>query len=228
MSSELPQGEEKRLEVRRLFDTISPRYDLVNRVMTFGMDVGWRRTAVASLRLAGRSLVADLACGTGDLCRELERRGYRAIGFDFSHGMLVNARTDSPLVEADIVRLPLADGSIDGVTCGFALRNVVSLEGLFTELGRVVRPGGRIALLDASEPDNRVLRAGHGVYFNRVVPMIGGALSDKAAYSYLPRSMAYLPPPAEMISMLVQAGYPDAERRQLSGGLTQLLVGTRS
>ena len=228
MSAQLPQGEEKRLAVRRLFDTISPRYDLVNRLMTFGMDVGWRRTAVASLRLPGRSLVADLACGTGDLCRELERRGYRAVGFDFSHGMLVNARTDSPLVEADIVRLPLSDGSIDGVTCGFALRNVVSLEGFFREIGRVVRPGGRIALLDASEPDNRVLRAGHGAYFNRIVPMIGGALSDKAAYSYLPRSMAYLPPPVEMISMLVRAGFPDAERRQLSGGLTQLLVGTRS
>ena len=228
MSAPLPEGEEKRLAVRRLFDTISPRYDLVNRVMTFGMDVGWRRTAVASLRLAGRSLVADLACGTGDLCRELQRRGYRAIGFDFSHGMLVNARTDSPLVEADIVRLPLAEDSIDGVTCGFALRNVVSLDGLFSELGRVVRPGGRIALLDASEPDSRVLRAGHGVYFNRIVPMIGGALSDKAAYSYLPRSMAYLPPPAEMLAMLVGAGFSDAQRRQLSGGLTQLLVGTRS
>ena len=228
MSAPLPEGEEKRLAVRRLFDTISPRYDLVNRVMTFGMDVGWRRTAVASLRLPGRSLVADLACGTGDLCRELQRRGYRAIGFDFSHGMLVNARTDSPLVEADIVRLPLAEDSIDGVTCGFALRNVVSLDGLFSELGRVVRPGGRIALLDASEPDSRVLRAGHGVYFNRIVPMIGGALSDKAAYSYLPRSMAYLPPPAEMLAMLVGAGFSDAQRRQLSGGLTQLLVGTRS
>ncbi len=227
MSAQLPQGDEKRLAVRRLFDTISPRYDLVNRVMTFGMDVGWRRTAVASLRLAGRSLVADLACGTGDLCRELERRGYRAVGFDFSHGMLLNARTDSPLVEADIVRLPLADGAADGVTCGFALRNVVSLQALFTELGRVVRPGGRIALLDASEPDNRVLRAGHGLYFNRIVPMIGGALSDTAAYSYLPRSMAYLPPAAEMVSMLEVAGFPDAERRQLSGGLTQLLVGTR-
>ena len=228
MSAPLPEGEEKRLAVRRLFDTISPRYDLVNRVMTFGMDVGWRRTAVASLRLAGRSLVADLACGTGDLCRELQRRGYRAIGFDFSHGMLVNARTDSPLVEADIVRLPLADGSIDGVTCGFALRNVVSLEGFFAELGRVVRPGGRIALLDASEPDNRVMRAGHGIYFKRIVPLIGGALSDKAAYSYLPRSMAYLPPPAEMLAMLADAGFSDAQRRQLSGGLTQLLVGTRS
>ena len=228
MSARLPQGEEKRAEVRRLFDTISPRYDLVNRVMTFGMDVGWRRTAVASLRLAGRSLVADLACGTGDLCRELERRGYRTIGFDFSHGMLVNARTASPLAEADVTRLPVRDASIDGVTCGFALRNVVSLERFFAEIARVVRPGGRIALLDASEPDNRVLRAGHGLYFNRVVPMIGAALSDGTAYSYLPRSMAYLPPPAEMLSMLASAGFPGAERRQLTGGITQLLTGTRS
>jgi len=228
VSAPLPQGEEKRVAVRRLFDTISPRYDLVNRVMTFGMDVGWRRTAVASLRLAGRSLVADLACGTGDLCRELERRGYRAVGFDFSHGMLVNARTDSPLVQADINALPLADGAADGVTCGFALRNVVSLVGFFRELGRVVRPGGRIALLDASEPDNRLVRAGHGLYFRRVVPLIGGVLSDKAAYSYLPRSMAYLPQPAEMVSMLGSAGFPDVERRQLSGGIAQLFVGTRS
>ena len=228
MSDPLPQGEEKRREVRRLFDSISPRYDLVNRVMTFGMDVGWRRTAVASLRLPGRSFVADLACGTGDFCRELERRGYRAVGFDFSHGMLVNARTDVPLVEADVLQLPIADRGVDGVTCGFALRNVVSLGGFFRELGRIVRPGGRIVLLDASEPDNRLVRTGHGLYFNRVVPMIGGTLSNKTAYSYLPKSMAYLPPPVEMLSMLREAGFHDAERRQLSGGITQLFAGTRS
>lgn len=226
MSAQLPQGDDKRYAVQRLFDAISPRYDLVNRLMTFGMDVGWRRTAVTSLRLPGRALVADLACGTGDFCRELERNGYRTIGFDFSHGMLVNARTDATLAEADILQLPLADGSLDGVTCGFALRNVVSLGGFLRELGRVVRPGGRVALLDASKPDNRLLRAGHGVYFNRVVPMIGGTISSKAAYAYLPRSMAYLPPPGEMVSMLRDAGFPDADRRQLSGGLTQLLVGT--
>lgn len=228
MSEPLPQGEEKRTAVRRLFDTISPRYDLVNRVMTFGLDVGWRRRAVASLRLPGRSLVADLACGTGDLCRELDRRGYRAVGIDFSHGMLVHATTEAPLVEADVLQLPLRDGGIDGVTCGFALRNVVSLGGLFRELGRVVRPGGRVALLDASRPDGPLLRAGHGIYFDRVVPLIGGLLSDRAAYAYLPRSMAYLPPSSEMLTMLRAAGFPDAERRQLSGGLTQLLVGTRS
>jgi demethylmenaquinone methyltransferase/2-methoxy-6-polyprenyl-1,4-benzoquinol methylase len=228
VSADLPQGEDKRRAVRGLFDTISPRYDLVNRLMTFGMDVGWRRRAVRELRLPGRALVLDLACGTGDLCRELAKRGYRAVGFDFSHGMLVNARTTVPLVEADILTLPVRTGGADGITCGFALRNVVSLPAFFDELARVLRPGGRVSLLDASEPDNAVLRAGHGVYFNRAVPMIGGLLSDRSAYAYLPKSMAYLPPPAEMLAMLRGAGFPDAERLQLSGGLTQLLVGTRA
>jgi demethylmenaquinone methyltransferase/2-methoxy-6-polyprenyl-1,4-benzoquinol methylase len=211
-----------------LFDTISGRYDLVNRVMTFGMDAGWRRRAVSELRLPGRAMVLDLACGTGDLCRELQHNGYRAVGFDFSHGMLMAATTTAPLVEADVLRLPLRDGTADGVTCGFALRNVVDLGAFFAELGRVVRTSGRIALLDASEPDNAVMRAGHGVYFRHVVPRIGGLLSDGDAYAYLPRSMAYLPSPAEMVAMLRDAGFPDAERHQLSGGITQLLVGTRA
>jgi demethylmenaquinone methyltransferase/2-methoxy-6-polyprenyl-1,4-benzoquinol methylase len=223
----LPRGEEKATTVRSLFDRIGPRYDLVNRVMTFGMDIGWRRRTVRELRLAAGSHVLDLACGTGDLCRELERAGYRAIGFDFAFGMLANARTDVPLVQADILRLPLRDGAADGVTCGFALRNVVSLEGLFQELARVVRPGGTIALLDASTPEGAVLRAGHRIYFERVVPVIGGVLSDRDAYAYLPRSMAYLPAPAEMVSMLRAAGFPSARRVQLSGGITQLLVGSR-
>lgn len=227
LDAPLPQGEEKARVVRGLFDTISPRYDLVNRIMTFGMDVGWRRRAVRELRLPGRSLVLDLACGTGDLCRELEAAGYRVVGMDFSHGMLRAARTGAPLVEADILRLPVRDGTVDGVTCGFAMRNVVSLSALFAELARAVRPGGRVALLDVSEPDNPVVRAGNAVYFRRIVPLIGGLLSDGSAYRYLPRSMAYLPPPSEMVQMLRDAGFPDAGRLQLAGGLTQLLAGTR-
>jgi len=223
----LPEGEDKRRAVRGLFDTIAGRYDLVNRVMTFGMDAGWRRRAVRELRLPGGALVVDLACGTGDLCTELRRSGYRAIGADFSHGMLEHATTDAPLVEADILRLPFADASLDGATCGFALRNVTDLGDLFRETARVLRPGGRAAFLDASVPDNPVMRAGHGLYFHRVVPLIGGALSNRAAYRYLPQSMAYLPPPAEMVAMFREAGFADAERIQLSGGLTQLLIGTR-
>lgn len=224
----LPEGEEKARAVRRLFDTISPRYDLVNRVMTFGMDVGWRRRTVQDLSLPSGSLVVDLACGTGDLCRELAAAGHRPVGFDFSHGMLRAARTDAPLVEADILRLPVRDGSADGATCGFALRNVVSLEALFAELARVVRPGGRIGLLETAEPAGRLMRLGHRVYFRGVVPAIGGVLSNREAYTYLPRSTAYLPAPDELLSMLRAAGFPDARRRPLSGGVTQLLVGSRA
>jgi demethylmenaquinone methyltransferase/2-methoxy-6-polyprenyl-1,4-benzoquinol methylase len=224
----LPQGEDKARAVQGLFDAISPRYDLVNRVMTFRMDVGWRRRAIRELHLPPGSRVFDLACGTGDLCRELAGAGFRPIGFDFSFGMLVNARTDAPLAQADVLRLPVADATADGVTCGFALRNVVSLEQLFAEIGRVVRPGGAIALLEASRPDSRVLRAGHAVYFERLVPMIGGLLSDRDAYAYLPRSMAYLPEPEEMLASLRDAGFPSARRLQLSGGITQLLLGVRA
>lgn len=224
----LPQGEEKASAVRGLFDAISPRYDLVNRIMTFRMDVRWRRRAIRELHLTPGSRVFDLACGTGDFCRELTGAGYRAFGFDFSYGMLTNARTDAPLVQADALRLPVADASADGVTCGFALRNVVSLRGLFDELGRVVRPGGAVALLETSRPDSRVLRVGHALYFERIVPVVGGLLSDRDAYAYLPRSMAYLPPPGEMLAMLRTAGFPSARRLQLSGGITQLLVGVRA
>lgn len=226
-ASRLPQGEEKARQVRGMFDSISDRYDLVNRVMTFGMDVGWRRRAVRELRLPGRALVLDLACGTGDLCRDLEREGYRAVGFDFSFGMLEAARTAAPLVQADVLHLPIDDGCADGVTCGFALRNVVSLDELFAELGRVVRPGGRIALLEASQPDHAILRAGHGIYFNTVVPLVGAVLSDRGAYRYLPRSMAYLPPRGEMLDMLVSAGFPDAKRMPLAAGIAQVFAGTR-
>lgn len=226
-TDQLPQGDEKRTAVRSMFDSIAPRYDLVNRLMTFRMDVGWRRTTLESLALRPGSTVLDLACGTGDFCVELEQAGHRPVGVDLSYGMLAAARTGSPLVQGDLLKLPIADGSVDAAVCGFALRNLVELEPFFAELARVVRPGGRIALLDVSRPDNPVVRWGHGLYFNRAVPLIGGLLSDRSAYSYLPKSVSYLPPPEEMVSMLASVGLVDADRRQLSLGITQLLTATR-
>lgn len=226
-SEQLPEGDEKVQAVRSMFDTIAPRYDLVNRVMTFRMDVGWRRRTVRDLRLPAGSLVADLACGTGDFCRELSAQGLRPVGFDLSYGMLAAARTEAPLTEADILELPVPDAALDGVTCGFALRNLVELNRFFIELGRVVRPGGRIALLDVSIPPNPVLRFGHSIYFGRVVPMVGGLLSDPAAYRYLPKSVAYLPEPEVMLAQLRDAGFTDVRRDLLTTGISQLITATR-
>ena len=131
------------------------------------------------------------------------------------------------MVRADALRLPMDQGSIDGVTSGFALRNFADLDAFFVELGRVVRPGGRIGLLDVAEPKSRVLRLGHAVYFGKVVPKIGALLSDQAAYRYLPKSVEYLPEPEQMMGRLRDAGFADASRTLLSGGITQMLIGTR-
>ena len=223
----LPQGEEKVRAVRSMFDAIAPRYDLVNRVMTFRMDVGWRTRTVRELRLAPGSLVADLACGTGDFCRELQKQGLRPVGFDLSFGMLAAARTTAPLAEADALSLPVPDASLDGITCGFALRNLVELDGFFAEMARTVRPGGRIALLEVAEPPNRFLRWGHSLYFGSVVPKVGGLLSDPSAYQYLPKSVAYLPEPGVMLQRLADAGFVQVERRLLSTGISQLITATR-
>ena len=224
----LPTGDEKVAAVRSMFDAIAPRYDLVNRLMTFRMDVGWRKKTIASLGLPPGSVVLDLACGTGDLCRGLDAAGLAPVGMDLSYGMLAAARTDAPLVHADALRLPVPDGSVDGITCGFALRNFKELGPFFSELARVVKPGGRIALLEVAEPPNPVLRWGHGIYFGKVVPLIGGLLSDGSAYRYLPKSVAYLPEPSAMLDEIRAEGFAKVERRLLSTGIAQLIRATRA
>ena len=223
----LPQGEAKVRAVREMFDAIAPRYDLVNRVMTFRMDVGWRRATVRALGLSPGSLVVDVAAGTGDLCRQLEAAALRAVGIDLSGGMLAHASTDAPLAQADALRMPFPARSLDGLTCGFALRNLVDLGAFLVEAARILRSGGRMGLLEVAAPANPVLRWGHGVYFGHVVPRIGGLLSDPAAYRYLPRSVAYLPPTPELLAMVRDAGFTAVERRALNGGIAQLITATR-
>ena len=223
----LPSDDEKVAAVRSMFDTIAPRYDLVNRLMTFGLDVWWRKRTVDALGLAERSRVADVGCGTGDLCRELQHRGYRPIGVDLSMGMLRRARTTAPLLQADGTTLPVPDATLDGVTSGFALRNVADLDALVAELARVLRPGGRIALLEVDTPTSRWLGAGHQLWFRHGVPLLGRALSDGAAYRYLPQSVAYLPPAWKLRAMVKDAGFSAVNHRSLSGGVVQLITATR-
>jgi demethylmenaquinone methyltransferase / 2-methoxy-6-polyprenyl-1,4-benzoquinol methylase len=224
----LPTGDEKVRAVRAMFDAVAPRYDLVNRIMTFRMDVGWRRKAVRALGLPAGSVIVDIACGTGDLCRELAHDGLAPVGVDLSLGMLAAAHTVAPLVEADALRMPFADATFDGATCGFALRNFVALEPFLGSLARTVRPGGRISLLEVAEPANPVLRWGHSFYFGKIVPRIGALLSDGSAYRYLPRSVEYLPAPGELREMVRAAGFTDVTRTGLSADIAQLITATRA
>jgi len=228
LDGKLLEGDDKASAVRSMFDRIAPRYDLVNRIMTFRFDIRWRKLAVEALALDSGSLVLDLACGTGDMCIDLEAANLHPVGIDFSSGMLASSRTHAQLLNADVLRLPVSTASVDGVTCGFALRNFTDLGKFFDEVARVTRPGAAISLLDASEPDNQVLRLGHGLYFKRLVPAIGGLLSDRSAYAYLPKSLAYLPTPAVMKQMLQASGFENVTGRQLTGGAAQLLTATRA
>ena len=213
--------------VERMFDRVARRYDLLNRLLTFGLDRRWRRRSVEQLGLPAGSSVADLACGTGDFCGDLQRAGLAAVGVDFSAGMLRHATTAAPLVRADVLRLPLGGGSVDGAVCGFALRNLADLGAFHVEVARVVRPGGRIALLEVAEPSSPVFRWGHRLYFGRLVPIIGGLLSDREAYRYLPASARLLPPPDVLADELRAAGFTNVEHRLLSAGIAQLFTATR-
>jgi demethylmenaquinone methyltransferase/2-methoxy-6-polyprenyl-1,4-benzoquinol methylase len=225
--AELPIGERKARAVEEMFDRIAPRYELVNRVMTLGLDAGWRRRAVRELQLEPGAQVIDVGCGTGDLCRVLGRARLRAVGIDMAAGMLAKAHTVAPLVRADALHLPIRDAALDGAVSGFALRNVVDIAACFREAARVIRPGGRAVFLEVSEPPNPVVRRLHALYFRRVVPMVGGLLSDRRAYEYLPASTAYLPVPAELLRLLTDAGFVRCRRVQLGAGAAQLLIGIR-
>jgi len=210
-----------------MFDAIAGRYELVNSLVSFGMDRGWRHRCIDALSLPAASKVLDVACGTGDLCRELGDRGHRPVGLDLSAGMLAHAHTTAPLVLADGLAAPFCHAAFDGAVSGFALRNVVDLGALFVELARMVRPGGRVSLLDLAEPQAALLRWGHRYWSNYAVPFVGSVLSDSEAYHYLPRSFAYLPPPAQVVKLLERAGFGAVEHELLSGGISQLYIATR-
>ena len=170
----LPRGDEKRRSVEAMFDRVAPTYERTNRVISLGLDRRWRETAMVTLGLARNSRVLDVACGTGDFCRDLADTGHLAVGIDVSAGMLAAAHTAAPLVRGDVVALPSPDGAFDGVTCGFALRNFVALDVVLRECARVLRRGGRFVALDATVPTNPVMRFGNALWFRGAVPCSDG------------------------------------------------------
>ncbi|MCP4004937.1 MAG: ubiquinone/menaquinone biosynthesis methyltransferase [bacterium] len=227
----LPAPGEKREFVRRMFDRIAPRYDLVNRLMTLGQDQRWRREAVSSAGVRSGTRVLDLASGTGDLAELCRSRGASVLAMDLSQGMLRAARErcqSGLYVQADGAALPVSDACIDVVTCGFALRNFDRLEETLAECARVLVPGGRLVVLEVDEPRSALMRWGHNLHFKRLVPMIGALISDAEAYRYLPASTSYLPSEPEIRALLAHVGFPSVEKRVKLFGSAQILFAKRA
>ena len=208
-----------------MFDRIAPVYDVMNRVMTAGLDRRWRRlTAAAAVRPGDR--VLDACCGTGDLALADLRAGGRVTGVDFSPAMLERARRKSSeveWVEGDLLALPFADGEFDAATVGFGIRNVPDLEHGVAELRRILRPGGRLGVLEIVRPRG-VLRHFYSIWFDRVVPLLGKVLPGGAAYTYLPASVRRFPGAEELAAVLRDAGFEPVEYRLLAGGIVALHV----
>ena len=227
----LPAAGSKRRTVREMFDRIAPRYDRMNRLLTGGLDQRWRRRLLDLVEVGPSDRVLDVACGTGDLAELAAARGARVVGVDFAGRMLEGARrrgVPCGLVRGDAECLPFAEGSASVLTCGFALRNFVDLDAAFAQMARALAPGGRLALLDVDRPRNRWVGSAHSFYFDRVVPRVGGWLSDRAAYRYLPSSTAYLPETDELLARLRRAGFERVARRPVFLGTAQILTGVRA
>lgn len=212
--------------VRSMFDRIAPVYDVMNRVMTAGLDRRWRRlTAEAVVRPGDR--VLDAACGTGDLAIADAKAGAsRVTGLDFSERMLERARRKAQLdwVQGDMLALPFADDTFDAATVGFGVRNVADLELALRELRRVLRPDGRLGILEITQPRG-VLKPFFSLWFDRIVPLLGKVLPGGSAYSYLPASVKRFPH-AEGLAELMQAnGFADVEFRLLAGSIVALHTG---
>jgi demethylmenaquinone methyltransferase/2-methoxy-6-polyprenyl-1,4-benzoquinol methylase len=208
-----------------MFDRIAGVYDPMNRLMTAGLDRRWRRaTARAVVRPGNR--VLDACCGTGDLGIAARREGGQVTGVDFSERMLERARRKAPEVEwvqADVMELPFDAASFDAVTVGFGVRNVADLEAGLRELRRVLRPGGRLGVLEITRP-NGLLRPFFRLWFDVLVPLAGKVLPGGAAYAYLPASVRRFPGPEDLAGAMRRAGFGQVSWRLMAGGIVALHV----
>jgi demethylmenaquinone methyltransferase/2-methoxy-6-polyprenyl-1,4-benzoquinol methylase len=237
----MPQDVSKAPErIERMFDSIAGRYDFLNHVLSAGIDRRWRRRAVRSLQLRGADVVLDLCTGTGDLAIATVRAepgASRVVGIDFSSAMLAVGRAKVremrlgsriTLVRGDATRIPIADRSVDAVTIAFGIRNVNDVAGTCREMARVLRPGGRIAILEFTVPEIPVLGPAYLWYLHRLLPRIGRAVSGSdEAYSYLSASIDAFATPAELVKILRQSGFQDISAVRMTMGSVCLYTGVR-
>jgi demethylmenaquinone methyltransferase/2-methoxy-6-polyprenyl-1,4-benzoquinol methylase len=213
--------------VQRMFDRIAPVYDAMNRLMTAGLDRRWRRITVEQAVHPG-DRVLDVCCGTGDLA--IAARGHGAaevVGLDFSEQMLDRARRKAPeidWVQGDALALPFGNESFDAATVGFGVRNVDDLEAAIRELRRVLRPGGRVAILEITTPVGAFAQF-YGFWFDRVIPLLGKVVPGGAAYTYLPASVRRFPRPEALADLLAANGFEAVRFRRFAGSIVALHVG---
>lgn len=218
--------------VRGMFGRIAGHYDLLNHLLSFNLDRRWRARTVARVaEVLHRpdARVLDLCCGTGDVLVDIEKRRKSGVyGSDFCHPMLVAARVkvSAPLFEADALQLPLGDASFDLITIAFGFRNLANYRRGLEELRRVLKPGGVVAILEFSQPTNRVFAALYGFFSTRVLPWIGGLISgSREAYSYLPESIRKFPGAEELAEQMRGAGFARVEFERMTGGAVALHLG---
>jgi demethylmenaquinone methyltransferase / 2-methoxy-6-polyprenyl-1,4-benzoquinol methylase len=231
-------SEEFATEVRGMFDRIAGVYDLMNSAMTAGLHHQWRERAVDRAQVGPGSDALDVCCGTGDLALELRRRigpDGRVVGSDFSEPMLELARRKSGdeglPVEfgwADALDLPYGDGSFDAVTIGFGARNLADLDKGLGEMSRLLRPGGRVVILEITRPQREPLSSFYSLWFDRVVPVIGTLAGDSDAYNYLPKSVRTFPAPERLAAMMEAAGFTEIRWLLLAGGIIAIHSATKA
>jgi demethylmenaquinone methyltransferase/2-methoxy-6-polyprenyl-1,4-benzoquinol methylase len=206
-----------------MFDRIAPVYDAMNRTMTAGLDRRWRRATAAAVVRPG-DVVLDACCGTGDLALADVRAGGRVMGLDFSERMLEHARRKAPELEwvtGDLLNLPFGDGSFDAATVGFGVRNVDDIERALRELRRVLRPEGRLGILEITRPRG-LLSPFYRLWFDGVVPVLGKLLPGGSAYTYLPASVRRFPGPEDLAALIAAAGFREVRYRTFAGGIVAL------
>jgi demethylmenaquinone methyltransferase/2-methoxy-6-polyprenyl-1,4-benzoquinol methylase len=224
--------------IARMFDAIAGRYDLLNHLLSAGFDRRWRRHAIRALKLTGKEVVLDVCTGTADLAIAAAALARRVVGVDFAGAMLAvgSAKLDErrlsdrvALVRGDAARLPIASGTVDAVTIGFGIRNVQNVPAACAEIQRVLRPGGRLAILEFSLPTAPVLKSLYVVYFTRILPLVGRVVSrNRTAYGYLPASVGAFASPGEFVTILRHFGFADVTAHPLTFGIVFLYTGIRS
>ena len=223
--------------VREMFSGIAKRYDLLNHLLSGNVDKRWRRIVAERVReklSSSGARILDVACGTGDLSLTLfENTGARVVGADFCRPMLEIAAGKTPkglpLIEGDALALPFRDGTFEVVTIAFGLRNLSSVDGGLAELRRVLKPGGWVAILEFSRPANAMLRPLFGLYFTKVLPLMGGLISGShGAYSYLPASVQKFPDQEQLSLLMNRAGFDQVKFENLTGGIAALHMGRRA